>query len=294
MAALTAGDFLKETASRLRSLTATPELDAACILAAVLDCSTTSLVAYPEQALDADQEIRAKALVTRRGKGEPVAYLLGSREFYSRDFEVSPAVLIPRPDTELLIETALEEVPSPAFFADLGTGSGCILATLLAERESWRGAGVDRSRGALAVARRNCGRHGVLPRALLVEGDFTRPLCRPSSLDLVAANPPYIGAREYETLMRDVRDYEPKSALVPNMPDTASDDGFACYAPLEATARLCLRKDGFLIMEMGASQGPPMLRLFARQSDFWEDVRIVRDLGGRDRLLVAKRSGSGV
>lgn len=292
--ALTAGDFLKETALRLRSLTETPALDAACILAAVLGCSTTRLVAYPAQELDADQAARARALAARREKGEPVAYLLGSREFYSRNFEVSPAVLIPRPDTELLVETALGEVPSPAFFADLGTGSGCILATLLAERESWRGVGIDRSRTALAVARRNCGRHGVLPRALLVEGDFTRLPCRSRSLDLVIANPPYIGAREYETLMRDVRDYEPRSALVPDAPGNASGDGFACYAPIEARARLCLREGGLLIMEMGASQGPSMRRLFARKGKFWEDVRVSRDLGGRERMLVAKRNRTGV
>lgn len=131
-------------------------------------------------------------LLRRRADGEPAAYLLGQREFYGRDFRVTPATLIPRPETEHLIEAALKGCGGPVSFADLGTGSGCIAVTLCAERPDWHGLMVDLSGRALAVACQNAVRHNVRQRLQPVRADFTRPLLRPESLDLLVSNPPYV------------------------------------------------------------------------------------------------------
>ncbi|NHZ48544.1 peptide chain release factor N(5)-glutamine methyltransferase, partial [Nitratidesulfovibrio liaohensis] len=211
------------------------------------------LALHPAAPVPHDALAHVAALLTRRAAGEPTAYILCEREFYGRDFLVTPATLIPRPETELLVETALSLAPRAAFFADCGTGTGCIAATLCAERDDLRGMACDISPDALAVAARNivahlggalepdgahpgqsvpdAARRAAFQRCQPVLADFTRPLFRDNVLDLLISNPPYVSEAEHAGLTPEVRDREPRSALVPcageGLDDTAATQGRA-------------------------------------------------------------------
>ena len=283
-----------------------PRLSAELILRHVCGISRVELATRPETPLTAEQLSRMSGLLRRRAEGEPAAYLIGQREFYGRDFRVTPATLIPRPETELLIETALKSCQGAVRFADLGTGSGCIAVTLCAERPEWRGIMADLSGRALAVACQNAARHKVRERLLPVRADFTRPLLRPASLDLLVSNPPYVGQREYEGLSAEVRDFEPVTALVPGFVDSDKIPGHHHHGPapgpdtepeglehLEAVAGeafTALKPGGLLLMEHGWKQGSALKVLL--ESHTWENVVIYQDLAGRDRLVSARRPGS--
>ncbi|MFR0873681.1 MAG: N5-glutamine methyltransferase family protein [Bilophila wadsworthia] len=194
MPELSRADWVREATRTLHEAAVdSPRLSAELILQHVCGISRVELATRPETFLTSDQLSRMTGLLRRRADGEPAAYLLGQREFYGRDFRVTPATLIPRPETEHLIEAALKGCDGPASFADLGTGSGCIAVTLCAERPDWRGLMVDLSGRALAVACQNAVRHDVRQRLQPVRADFTRPLLRPESLDLLVSNPPYVG-----------------------------------------------------------------------------------------------------
>ena len=221
MPELSRADWVREATRTLHEAAVdSPRLSAELILQHVCGISRVELATRPETFLSSDQLSRMTGLLRRRADGEPAAYLLGQREFYGRDFRVTPATLIPRPETEHLIEAALKGCDGPVNFADLGTGSGCIAVTLCAERPDWRGLMVDLSGRALAVACQNAVRHDVRRRLQPVRADFTRPLLRPESLDLLVSNPPYVGKTEYEGLSAEVRDFEPVTALVPNFVDS--------------------------------------------------------------------------
>ena len=283
-----------------------PRLSAELILRHVCGISRVELATRPETPLTAEQLSRMSGLLRRRAEGEPAAYLIGQREFYGRDFRVTPATLIPRPETELLIETALKSCQGAVRFADLGTGSGCIAVTLCAERPEWRGIMADLSGRALAVACQNAARHKVRERLLPVRADFTRPLLRPASLDLLVSNPQYVGQREYEGLSAEVRDFEPVTALVPGFVDSDKIPGHHHHghAPgpdtepeglehLEAVAGeafTALKPGGLLLMEHGWKQGSALKVLL--ESHTWENVVIYQDLAGRDRLVSARRPAS--
>lgn len=283
-----------------------PRLSAELIIRHVCGISRVELATRPETPLTADQLSRMSGLLRRRAEGEPAAYLIGQREFYGRDFRVTPATLIPRPETELLVETALKSCQGPVRFADLGTGSGCIAVTLCAERPEWHGIMADLSGRALAVACQNAARHMVRERLLPVRADFTRPLLRPASLDLLVSNPPYVGQTEYEGLSAEVRDFEPVTALVPGFVDSDKIHGHHHHGPalrpgaepeglehLEAVAReafIALKPGGLLLMEHGWKQGEA-LKVWL-ESHRWENVVIYRDLAGRDRLVSAHRPAS--
>ncbi len=283
-----------------------PRLSAELILRHVCGISRVELATRPETPLTAEELSRMSGLLRRRAEGEPAAYLIGQREFYGRDFRVTPATLIPRPETELLIETALKSCQGAVRFADLGTGSGCIAVTLCAERPEWRGIMADLSGRALAVACQNAARHKVRERLLPVRADFTRPLLRPASLDLLVSNPPYVGQREYEGLSAEVRDFEPVTALVPGFVDSDKIPGHHHHGPapgpdtepeglehLEAVAGeafTALKPGGLLLMEHGWKQGSALKVLL--ESHTWENVVIYQDLAGRDRLVSARRPAS--
>lgn len=297
--AKTIGCFLREAVRFLLPSSDTPDLDAQCLLSFVLKRDRTYLITWPDHVLTPLEQKCAQELVARRRKGEPVAYLVGKREFYGRDFEVNRSVLIPRPETELLVETALDAAGSCCRVADLGTGSGCILVTLLAERPEWSGIGADISAQAIEVAARNAAAHGVLNRACFVRADFTASLFCPHSLDVIVSNPPYISGREYVQLMPDVRCYEPASALVPypnlqrGVYDCVEDQvlfsmtGLEHLEAIERMARYALKPGGILVMEMGYEQGAAMSRLFAGSPECWSSARVLRDFAGLDRVIVA-------
>lgn len=269
------------------SHTDAPALAAQLLLCHVLGIDRVALVAHSEEVVPQEAEERLAALLERRIGGEPLAYILGSREFYGREFAVNPHTLIPRPETEHLIETALEFFDEKGMagdalrFIDLGTGSGCIAVTLAAERPAWCGTAVDISAGALQTARENAGANGAGLAFLLA--DFTRPLpFEPASFDLVVSNPPYISEEEYAQLDAGVRDFEPRSALVPG------PEGMEHPRAVEKAARILLRPGGLFLMEHGWLQGEACRALC--QNGFWKNVRTGRDLAGKDRFLFAVRS----
>lgn len=209
--------------------------------------------------------------------GEPLAHILGKREFYGRDFIVNRDVLIPRPETELLVDLALELLPKERLaFADIGTGSGCIGVSLALERPAWQGVMLDKSERALDIARANCKLHGTNIQSLC--GDmFALPL---QGLDLLVANPPYIGPDD--EVMPSVREFEPASALF------SENAGLGHLAAIIAQTPRILRPGGLLLLEHGASQGPAVLAMLNEAGLCRAECR--RDLAGLDRCCLAWKS----
>lgn len=228
----------------------------------------------------APDEATFQSFIARREKREPVAYILGRREFWSLELEVTPAVLIPRPDTETLVEAALAafKPTPPARVLDLGTGSGAILIALLKEWPRATGIGVDKSAAALAVAARNALRHGVADRMDLREGDWSKGIAE--RFDLVISNPPYIGEDEFVHLDPDVRDHEPAEALVSGAQGLADIERIAQALPDLMTPY------GRVIVEIGYKQAAGASRIFTKAG--LEIVRIAKDLAGHDRAVVAR------
>ena len=226
-----------------------------------------------------------RACTARRVRRDPMAYILGEREFWGLPFKVSPAVLVPRPDSETLIEAALALMPvrtEPWRILDLGVGSGCLLLTLLREFPNARGVGVDASADALEVAQANADALGVGPRTTLVGGDWRRPAWAEQlggPFDLVISNPPYIEAAAIEGLMPDVARFEPRLAL------DGGPDGLVAYRAIAAAAAGLVVPGGRVLVEAGDGQAVEISTLFA-SAGFAVDASW-RDLGGIDRVVSA-------
>ncbi len=249
-------------------------LDAEVLLAHMLGVDRGGLILNPDRNIDLENY---DFLVERRFSGEPVAYITGTREFWSLDLIVTPDVLIPRPDSETLIEAALANVVKPpATILDLGTGSGALLLAALTEWPQARGLGVDASAPALAVARRNAEQLGLADRAEFCLGDWGLGLS--AKFDLILSNPPYV--EENAILSTDVRDYEPASALF------AGADGLDDYRRLIPQLPGLLATDGLAVVEIGATQAGAVLAL-AAVAGLSGSVR--RDLAGRDRCIIMRR-----
>lgn len=213
----------------------------------------------------------------RRGAGEPMSHILGKRAFWRHEFRVTRDVLDPRPDTETLVEAALEAPFTRVL--DLGTGSGCILISLLDERPGASGQGVDLSEPALAIARENATRIGVSDRATFVQSDWFDAV--QGRFDLVVSNPPYIDADSYATLDPSVRRFEPKLALSPG------GDGLAAYRVLASQAADYLLPDGRLILEIGWDQAESVPAVL--EAHGWGEMVVRRDLNGHPRVILAQR-----
>jgi len=231
-------------------------------------------------AREAPDEAAFEAFVARREVREPVAYILGRREFWSLAFDVTPAVLIPRPESETLIETALAEFgpTPPARILDLGTGSGCLLLALLTEWPGSRGLGIDLSPAALEVARRNAARHGLEARANFRAGDWLQSVSE--IFDVVIANPPYVSDAAFAALDPDVRDHEPALAL------KGGPEGLNALKRITHRLAEVLTPKGRAIIEIGYDQGRMACALLSGGG--LEVMRIVPDLAGRDRAVVAR------
>lgn len=256
-----------------------PRLDAEVLLAHALSLPRMQLYLDMERPLSADELARVRALVQRRRKHEPVAYILGQREFYSRVFAVDARVLIPRPDTETLVDHALARFPAgrPGRALDLCTGSGCIGITLAAERPALQVDVTDLSQDALALARHNAELLGTVARMRFWHGDLWACVGE-RDYDLIVANPPYVSETEYAELMADVHAHEPRMALV------AEDRGLSFYRRLAARAREFLAPDGHLLLEVGAGQAGQVEALL---SPSFDHVESVQDLGGVMRVVIA-------
>ncbi len=244
------------------------------LLGHVLETSRTGLMARPERPLTSDQAERYEALVRRRASDYPLPYLTGRVEFYGLELEVTPEVLIPRPETETLVDLALAR--RPTHVVDVGTGSGCIAVSVAVHLDQATVHGIEISPAALVVARRNVERHGVAGRVRLMVGDILSP--RPGPADLVVANLPYIPTGQCASLPASVRDHEPWLAL------DGGPGGLAVIRRLLAQAPAVLRPGGGLLVEIGADQGKAASRL-ARTYFPEAEVRVHPDLAGRDRVL---------
>lgn len=236
-----------------------------------------------------DPGAAVRAMAARRGGGEPLQYVLGAWEFYGREFRLTRDTLIPRPETEQLVEAVIAAWRlrgAAGRFLDVGTGSGAIAVTLAAEMPGTRGVAVDLSAGALAVARENARRAGVADRLLFVRGDLFSALKTGGAFDVVVSNPPYIPEAEWKALPPEVRDFEPPEAL------RAGPDGLSVIRRLVASAGAHLKAGGELWCEIGEAQGEAVRRLPAGPLRF---AGLFRDLAGKDRIarwvLSAPESG---
>jgi release factor glutamine methyltransferase len=262
---------------------AAPELDARLLLCHATGLSHEAYVAALNDALAPEAAARFGAFVERRLVGEPVSRIIGIREFYGRSFSIDASTLDPRPDTETLIEAALGLVDreAPLSILDLGTGSGCILITLLAELPRASGVGVDVSLPALEQARANAQILGVGHRAAFLASDWLEAV--EGSFDLVVANPPYLSAADMAGLSPEVRDHDPAPAL------DGGPDGLSAYRRIVPGLRKALRPGGFALFEIGPGQDQAVSRLLAEAGlDVGEGQHLWRDLAGRPRVVGAR------
>jgi release factor glutamine methyltransferase len=261
---------------------ASPRLDAEVLLSHVLHCDRVGLYVRFEQPLERGELDTFRELVRRRVAGEPVAYLTGTKEFWSLPLRVDPRVLIPRPETELVVDVILEltrDAP-PGLACDVGTGSGAIALALKRERPAWTVVATDVSAAALAVARDNAARLAIDVEFL--EGDMLGPLAGRGPFDVIASNPPYVAEAEVATLMREVAQHEPRVALTPG------SDGLAAIRALVAGAPGLLAPTGALVLEIGYQQGAAVQALVAATSAFGPPT-VRKDYAGLDRVLWAHR-----
>ncbi len=257
----------------------------ACVLfehAAGID--RAALLARGREPVDPQVTPRYERLLAERARRIPLAYVTGEREFWSLRLRVDPHVLVPRPETETLVEAALDRLRPGARVADVGTGSGAIVIAVARELGAGAFLGTDRSAPALAVARANAAEHGLADRIEFREGDLLEPLCaRPGSLDALVSNPPYIPTAEIEGLQAEVRDFEPRAAL------DGGPDGLALIGRIVAGAAPLLRHGGWLLLEIGAGQADRVRTLLQRTGRFVE-ISSRRDLGGIERVIAARRA----
>jgi release factor glutamine methyltransferase len=296
---------LKEAMSRLRAAQIPSHtLAAELLLIHTLERDRTWIYTHPETGLDPAIMEKYLALVARRAAGEPTQYLTGKQEFWGLDFEVTPAVLIPRPETEHVVEVALERLgprglkirldtgePSPRLrVADMGTGSGCLAVALCYELPHADVFATDISAAALEVAGRNAARHHVGDRVHFIQTNMLDALLPASEaacgesrvLDLMVSNPPYVALDDAATLSREVRDHEPHAALF------GGRAGFEMYAGLIEQAGSLLREQGILVVELGYNSADHVVKV-VRDGPGWANISITNDLAGIPRVLAAER-----
>ncbi len=273
---MTLHETLSHIANELHFLDDFARVQAEEILMHFTGYSRTELMLRGRDVIDSATLDTIKSVVKRRISGEPLQYILGSAYFYSREFKVNPDVLIPRPDTEILIEQVLKhESQTTARFADIGTGSGIIACILTEERPSWSAVAVDISAKALRTAIINSS-----TTILFICADLLDAIKREYQFDFIVSNPPYISLDEYATLDISVKHHEPTGALTDNA------DGLGFYRYFAQLAHNWIRNDGNFYCEIGYNQGDAVKTLFCQNG--WRDVQLVRDLGSKDRVICAK------
>src|ERR1043166_4516563 len=262
---------------------ADPRNDANLLSMHVIKRDRTFLLAHGEATLSPGQLDLYRSLIERRGSGEPLQYITGHQEFFNLDFETSPDVLIPRPETELIVEIGMELLKDKArpFIADIGTGSGCIVISMLHELRQARAVATDVSSAALAVASRNANRYHGSDRLQLIESDLFSALESNELFDLIVSNPPYVPAPDLESLQREVS-REPQSAL------DGGADGLAVIRRLLNEAPVFLRARGYLVFEIGFDQAESVKRII--DSAAWELIDVRKDLQGIPRTVVLRKS----
>lgn len=272
--------LLSDAIARLEPVSESPRLDAELLLSRSIDVPRSYLFAHPEDVLDDAAVDRFDALLQRRLGGEPMAYITGIREFWSHELLVNAATLVPRPETELLVELALREIPRKAAWQilDLGTGSGAIAVALAGERLLCEVTAVDISEAALAVARENA-RHLSMGNVSFEHGSWTEPV-RDRSFNVIVSNPPYVCAKDQA--LAALR-FEPVDALV------SGEDGLDAIRALAADCADIIEHDGALLIEHGAGQAADVAALLAAQG--WADIRNHKDFSGHPRVTAARWGG---
>lgn len=276
------GTLLAETADSFECAgIGSADLEARLLLQYVFGLNQAGLILHEAEEVTEEAQARLTALAARRLDREPLAYILGEQDFWGRPFFVSPAVLIPRPETEIVLERALDSAEGVRTALDLGTGSG-ILAVSLALELDCAVTAVDISAAALRVAARNAARHGVAERICFLQGDFFSALPESSCFDLLISNPPYVSALEMAALAPEVGRFEPHLALY------GGSDGLDCLRILAQNACRFLRPDARLFLEIGAGQDRAAQQLFAALPSCYADVEVFPDLAGHPRVLTAR------
>ena len=262
-----------------------PRLEARLLLRHVLGVTMETLVGYPERSVGEYERTALRPLVARRAAREPLAYILGQREFWSLSFRLTPETLIPRPDSETLIDAALARIGKPdrpLRILDLGTGSGCLLLSLLSELPDAWGVGVDLSAAALDVACGNARVLGLADRASWVHGNWSDAIC--GDFDVIVSNPPYVAQAELTRLAPEVAQFEPRLAL------DGGSDGLECLRAIIPGLSELGNADSVFLLEIGVDQAEPVSALLLDHG--LQRIETVADLSGVPRCLVARTSGN--
>jgi release factor glutamine methyltransferase len=265
---------------------ASPRLDAELMLSHALHCQRLDLYLYPDKPVTEAERVVFRSFIKRRANREPVAYILGYKEFWGRTFEVDSRVLIPRPETETLIEVAITKLSKTdtCLIADLGTGSGCIGVTLASEFQGIRVIASDISGGALEVAKKNAAKSDVADRIIHCKGDWCDifpTVTTPCSVELILSNPPYIPSADLHKLQPEILKFEPSIAL------EGGKNGITSYEKLIKDAGHWLTSGGWLIMEIGCRQAETVQRYLTDAS--FVSIECKQDGTGRDRVLCAMK-----
>lgn len=253
------------------------------ILAHALNSDRLELIVHPDRILTRQEKKNFESLVSRRRKGAPAAYLVGEKEFFGLNFLVNEHVLIPRPETEGIVEEVFNFFPDREqgfCFADLGTGSGALAVTICSFFPNSLGVATDMSLPALKTARENAKRHNVAGQLVFVRADMGKALA-PGSFDLVVSNPPYVSTEEFASLSREVSGFEPAQAL------WAGEDGLRFYPAIARDAAAGLKNGGKILVEIGRDQGDDVFSVFHGFSR----TRVIKDLAGWDRILAGVLPG---
>ena len=275
---MTYREKLMETRQRLKEAGVEEwKTDAWLLFSAASGLSRSRYLLDEDKPFPKEKEETLGQMATRRAKREPVQYLLGEQDFYGRPFRVEPGVLIPRQDTEVLVEEALKGLAPGSRVLDLCTGSGCILVSILCEGKGLAGTGTDISPKALALAKENAERNGT--HADFVQGDLFENV--EGTYDLIVSNPPYIPTGDIEGLMPEVRDFEPHLAL------DGSGDGLSFYRRIAAEGQDYLSDGGKLYLEIGNTQAREVCGLL--EAEGWEHINVRKDLAGNDRVVCARK-----
>jgi len=266
-----------------------PRLSAELLLSSVLGLKRIELYTQYSRIVEEEHLAKLRELVKRAGQHEPIAYLVGKTEFYSIEFEVTPDCLIPRPETELLVQRAIEflrQRTSPRHVCDLCTGCGTIAVAIAKNVPDARVVATDLCAAALGVAAGNVKKYQLEERVELFHGDLFEPLIPQfdvTPFDLIACNPPYVSAAEYAELEKNVKDYEPRAALYGGV------DGMDLYRRICEQVGPFLKPDGALLLEIGYKQGPAV-RAMLEQTGLFPSIKVDKDLIGHDRIVIAKRT----
>ena len=261
-----------------------PHLEAEILLAYSLKLKRIELYTNHERVLTKEELGRFKELIQRRSKHEPIAYITGIQPFMSLDFYVDHTVLIPRPETEKLVEVVIDSIKSliphtPSLTADIGTGCGAIAISLAKYLPNIKVIGIDSSPDAIKIAQRNAEHHQVTDRCQFIVGNLFEPL--KEKADIIVSNPPYIPSSEIDKLQIDIKDWEPKEAL------DGGENGLEYIRKLIENAPNCLKPKGLLLIEIGFDQGNKAIKL-AQDQKKYDEINIIKDLNGEDRILKAR------